>query len=186
MNDENIVKLYFSRDEDAISESSNKYGAYCTSIAHNILQNFADVEECVNDTWLRAWNSIPPHKPKLLSVFLGKITRNLAFDKYKALRRQKRGGGNVELVLEELAECVSGLDDTERQLEEKELQEAIDQFLFSLPENKRYLFVLRYWYAKEVMDIAKQMGMSESNVYTSLSRIRGELKAYLLKRGYEL
>ena len=108
MEDERIVLLYWDRDEAAISESSMKYGAYCTSIAQNILKNPADAEECVNDTWLHAWNAMPPHRPSLLSTFLGKITRNLSFDLYRKMHRGKRGGSQVDAVLDELEECVSG------------------------------------------------------------------------------
>ena len=121
MEDERIVLLYWDRDEAAISESSMKYGAYCTSIAQNILKNPADAEECVNDTWLHAWNAMPPHRPSLLSTFLGKITRNLSFDLYRKMHRGKRGGSQVDAVLDELEECVSGKDNIERQWEMKEL-----------------------------------------------------------------
>ena len=114
MEDERIVLLYWDRDEAAISESSMKYGAYCTSIAQNILKNPADAEECVNDTWLHAWNAMPPHRPSLLSTFLGKITRNLSFDLYRKMHRGKRGGSQVDAVLDELEECVSGKDNIER------------------------------------------------------------------------
>lgn len=186
MNDETIVKLYWDRNEAAITESSSKYGGYCTSIAYNILQNLCDAEECVNDTWLRAWNAMPPHKPDILSVFLGKITRNLSFDKYKSAHREKRGGGNIDAALDELEECVSGMEDIEGSYEEKELKEEINRFLLSLPENKRYMFILRYWYAKDVYDIAHQMETTENNVYASLSRIRAGLKKHLNERGFEL
>ena len=121
MEDERIVLLYWDRDEAAISESSMKYGAYCTSIAQNILKNPADAEECVNDTWLHAWNAMPPHRPSLLSTFLGKITRNLSFDLYRKMHRKKRGESQMDAVLDELEECVSGKDDIERQWEMKEL-----------------------------------------------------------------
>jgi RNA polymerase sigma-70 factor (ECF subfamily) len=137
LDDEMIVRLYWNRNENAISESSRKYGAYCTAIAQNILQNRSDAEECVNDTWLRAWNAMPPHMPSVLSVFLGKITRNLSFDRFRKLHREKRGGGSFDVVLDELAECVSGSDDTERRWEETELKEEIDRFLSRLPKEQR-------------------------------------------------
>ena len=113
--DTHIVQMYWDRNETAISESAMKYGTYCTSIAQNILQNPADAEECVNDTWLHAWNAMPPHRPSLLSTFLGKITRNLSFDLYRKMHRKKRGGSQMDAVLDELEECVSGKDDIERQ-----------------------------------------------------------------------
>ena len=121
MDDERIVQLYWDRNETAITESAVKYGSYCASIAYNILNNMADAEECVNDTWLHAWKAIPPHRPTILSTFLGKITRNLSFDLYRRLHRERRGGSNLDQALDELAECVSGKDNTERQWEVKEL-----------------------------------------------------------------
>ena len=186
MDDERIVQLYWDRNESAIAESSKKYGAYCTSIAHNILSNLADAEECVNDTWFHAWNAMPPHKPSILSTFLGKITRNLSFDRYKKLHREKRGGTNIDAALDELAECVSGVDDTERRWEEKELEEEINRFLFSLQEDKRYMFILRYWYVDSIAEIAKRIGISENNVSVTLSRIRSKLKARLIERGFDI
>ena len=186
MDDERIVQLYWDRNESAIAESSQKYGAYCTSIAHNILSNLADAEECVNDTWFQAWNAMPPHKPSILSTFLGKITRNLSFDRYKKLHRQKRGGNNIDAALDELAECVSGADDTEKRWEEKELEEEINRFLFTLPEDKRYMFILRYWYVDSIAEIAKRIGISENNVSVTLSRIRSKLKARLIERGFDI
>ena len=143
MDDESIVALYWARNEAAIAESAKKYGAYCTSIARNILQSRSDAEECVNDTWLRAWNAMPPDKPSVLAAFLGRITRNLSFDVYKRQRREKRGGTGVDAVLDELAECVSGLEDTERQWTQRELREEIDRFLLALSEEKRCIFILR-------------------------------------------
>ena len=121
MEDTHIVQMYWDRNETAISESAMKYGTYCTSIAQNILRNPADAEECVNDTWLHAWNAMPPHRPSLLSTFLGKITRNLSFDLYRKMHRKKRGESQMDAVLDELEECVSGKDDIERQWEMKEL-----------------------------------------------------------------
>ena len=186
MEDAGIIQLYWDRDEAAIAESSGKYGAYCTAIAHNILHSAADEEECVSDTWLRAWNAIPPQRPKVLASFFGKITRNLSIDRYKKLRRQKRGGGQMEAVLEELAECVSGRDDTEQAWDEKELAAELGRFLQGLAEDKRTLFILRYWHAYSVSAIAGQVGMSENNVSVTLSRIRARLKTYLIERGFDV
>ncbi len=186
MEDENIVRLYWERNEQAIAESSAKYGAYCGAIAGNILESHADAEECVSDTWLRAWQAMPPHRPALLSVFLGKITRNLAFDRYKQLRREKRGGGQMDAVLDELAECVSGADDPAKTCEARELAAEIDRFLLALPKDKRDLFLLRYWYADSIRRIAEKTGLSENSVSVSLSRVRASLKAHLHERGYDL
>lgn len=186
MDDSLIVQLYWDRNEAAISESSKKYGAYCAAIARNILQNRSDAEECVNDTWLHAWNAMPPHMPSVLSTFLGKITRNLSFDRFKRLHREKRGGCSVELVLDELAECVSGKDDTERRWEENELINEIDRFLSRIPEDKRYMFILRYWYADSVSDIAERFQTSANNVSAALSRLRQKLKLHLIERGFDV
>lgn len=186
MDDEWIVRLYWDRNETAISESSKKYGAYCAAIADRILQNRSDAEECVNDTWLHAWNAMPPHMPSVLSVFLGKITRNLAFDRFRKLRREKRGGGSFDVVLDELKECVSGSDDTERRWAEKELTDEINRFLSHLPREKRYMFLLRYWYADSVSDIAERFQTSPNNVSVTLNRIRQKLKRYLIERGFDV
>lgn len=186
MEDKRIVQLYWDRDQSAIAESSAKYGAYCTSIAFNILLSRDDAEECVNDTWLRAWNAMPPHRPSVLSTFLGKITRNLSFDRYRKLRREKRGGGSIEEALDELGECVSGTDSTETQWEMKELMTEIDEFLLTLPEDKRYMFILRYWYADSISEIARRLHISENNVSVSLNRIRRKLKTCLIERGFDI
>ena len=186
MEDEKIVQLYWDRNEKAIEESSTKYGTYCRNIARNILQNEEDADECVNDTWLNAWNAMPPHKPSVLSAFLGKLTRNLSFDRYRNLHREKRGGHNIDLVLDELEELVSGQDDPERKWLEKELKESINQFLQSMPEEKRNLFILRYWHAMDISEIAKRTGLSSNRISVNLNRIRCKLKAFLIERGYEL
>ena len=186
MEDEGIVQLYFDRNENAIEESVKKYGAYCSAIARNILSAPEDIEECVNDTWLHAWNAMPPHRPKRLSTFLGKITRNLSFDRYKSQHRAKRGGNTMELVLDELAECVSNGETPEQQIQEKELKEDINRFLLSLSEDQRYQFLLRYWYASSISEIAKRFHKTEDQVSVSLFRIRQQLKAYLKEKGYSL
>lgn len=186
MKDTSIVALYWRRDEQAIAESAAKYGAYCHSIANNILRSRRDAEECVNDTWLHAWNAMPPHRPSVLRTFLGKITRHLSFDLYKRQRRQKRGGGEFELVLDELAEIVSGQEDPENEILKRELADEIDRYLNTLPEEKRNLFILRYWYADSIPDIAGRCGMSENHVSVTLSRIRRRLREHLEERGYAL
>ena len=186
MEDGEIVALYWARDSRAIRESEEKYGAYCASIARSILGSPEDAEECVSDTWLRAWNAMPPHRPSILSVFLGKITRNLSFDRYRAAHREKRGGARVDAALEELGECVSGRDDPERRREGRELIEELDRFLLALPEEQRYMFILRYWYADSVKEIAQRMGMSENRVSVTLHRVRLRLRARLMERGFDL
>lgn len=184
MEDSRIVQLFWDRSQEAISAAAEKYGTYCAAIAQNILHSDRDTEECVNDTWLSAWNAMPPHRPGRLSVFLGKLTRNLAFNRYSQLRARKRGGGQFELVLEELAECVSGTEDVEQELDRITLVEAIDAFLDGLPQKQRALFLWRYWHAAPVAELARRARMSEGNVSVTLHRIRKQLKEHLIKGGF--
>ena len=179
------MKLYFARDPGALDETSKKFGAYCKSIAINILGNNEDAEECVNDTYLNTWNSIPPHRPATLATYLGKITRNLCFNRYKQRKTQKRGSGELVLVLDELGDCVSG-GDIDQKIDRLELLESIDAFLAALPDEKRNLFICRYWYSDAISDIAARYGMTEGKVSMSLSRMRAKLKLQLLERGFEL
>lgn len=186
MDDSQIVELYWNRDESAIPATAKKYGSYCTTIASNILDSAEDVEECVNDTYLSAWNSIPPHRPSVLAAFLGKLTRNLSFNRYKYNTADKRGGGELTMVLEELAELVSGRDDVEQEVLRKELATALDDFLETLPQQKRDILVCRYWYTDSVAEIAKRYGMRADTVSMTLNRLRKKLQAYLSERGFEL
>lgn len=184
--DREIVNLYWERNSNAIKETASKYGGYCKAIAKNILGNNEDAEECVNDTYLNTWNSIPPNRPNVLSTYLGKITRNLSFDRFRQRHADKRGGGEIELVLDELGECVSGADSVEQKVEKKELIRAINSFLDTLSQEKCNIFLCRYWYAIPVSEIATRFGMSEGNVSVTLTRIRIKLKNYLKERGYDL
>lgn len=186
MDDNKILQLYWDRDEKAISATSQKYGSYCQSIAGNILGNLEDAQECVNDTYLNAWNSIPPQRPKMLSTYLGKITRNLSFNLYKKNKAEKRGGSQIPLVLDELSEVISTSTNPEEDWNRKEIVEAINSFLSSIPAEKRKLFVCRYWYADSVKDIAEKFGMTEGNVSVTLNRLRKKLHNYLEERGFEL
>ena len=186
MDDAQIVQLYWNRDERAIPATAEKYGAYCEKIARSIVGNREDAEECVNDTYLNAWNAIPPHRPSALSTFLGKITRNAAFNKFKHNTADKRGGGELPAILDELAECVSGKEDVEQKIDGKELAKVVDSFLKSLPRDKRNVFVRRYWYSDGIPDIARRYGMKESAVSVTLSRLRLKLRDYLSERGYDV
>jgi len=186
MDDHGIIQLYWDRNEQAISITSKKYGRYCKSIAKNILNSEEDAEECVNDTYWNAWNSMPTHWPEQLSTFLGKITRNLSFSKYKHSHAEKRGGGEITLVLDELAACVSDTDDVEQTVDRQELVKAINSFVRGLSFEKRNLFLRRYWYADSVSKIAADYGMPQGNVSKTLERTRRRLKAYLTERGFEL
>lgn len=186
MDDAKIVQLYWDRNEQAIPVTADKYGSYCSSIAKNILGNKEDAEECVNDTYMSAWNSMPPHRPSILSAFLGKIVRNLSFNRYKYNTAGKRGGGELPMVLEELSDLVSGKDDVEQAFDQKELTKAIDTFLDSLSPEKRSIFISRYWYTDSVSEIAVRYGMKEGAVSITLNRLRLKLHNYLLERGFEL
>lgn len=186
MDDAKIVQMYLDRNEQAIPATSNKYGSYCTCIAKNILGNNEDAEECVNDTYLNTWYAIPPKKPQLLSAFLGKITRNLAFNRYKHNTADKRGGGEITMVLDELAECVSNEDDIEQAYEYKELVATINIFLSTLSEEKRNIFVCRYWYTDSITDIAARYHMTYAAVSMTLNRLRSQLYNFLIERGYDL
>ena len=186
MEDEQIIKLYWARSEDAITQTARKYGSYCHTIAYNILHNNEDSEECVNDTWLKTWGSLPPHRPRKLSAFLGKITRNLSLDRYRNYTAEKRGAGQPVLALEELSGCVPATDGTERILDEMELTELLDRFLASLtPENRKY-FMRRYWYFSSVSHIAADYGLTESKVKMSLLRSRNKLREMMQKEGVSL
>jgi RNA polymerase sigma-70 factor (ECF subfamily) len=186
MEDEKIVQMYWDRDQRAITTTADKYGNYCTVIARNILGNEQDAEECVNDTYLNAWDSIPPHRPSVLATFLGKITRNLSLNRYKYLNADKRGGGSVPMVLDELSEIVAGADTPEHEMNKKELLQTINQFLADLSEEKRKMFVSRYWYFEDVKSIAKRLKMTENNVSVTLNRLRKQLHTFLSERGFEL
>jgi len=184
MNDSEIIELYWNKNTKAISASMDKYGSYCFTVAYGILDNTQDCEECVNDTWLRAWNAIPPVRPTVLKVFFAKITRHLSFDRYKAAKAQKRGGGDMPLVLEELAECIASESDVEGQVNAKELGRVINQFVVSLSERERNLFVRRYFFSEPVKMIADRYDMNENSVNVTLSRVRKRLRSHLSKEGY--
>ena len=183
MEDSKIIDLYFERSQSAISETQKKYGRYCHTVAYNVLYSDEDAEECVNDTYLKAWQSIPPHRPTLLSSFLGRITRNLALDRYDQRTAQKRGG-TTELVLEEISECIpdtSGEDGSD-----EALKNAINKFLASLPKRTRIIFMQRYWYFRSVKEIARSLSIGESRVKVTLLRTRQKFKEHLQKEGIEI
>ncbi len=185
MEDARIVQLYWERNEQAISATADKYGAYCASIARNILGDPEDVEECVSDTYLRAWNAIPPHRPQILPAFLGRITRNLALNRYRHSRADKRGGGRLPAVLEELS-FVTGGEDAEQALDRREVVDAVNSFLAGLPARKRTIFLCRYWYLDSIAEIGARFGMTEGSVSVTLSRLRRKLRDHLLERGIDV
>ena len=183
MNDEKIVDLYWERTETAIDETAKIYGNYLFTIANNILQNAEDAKECVNDTYLKAWNNIPPVRPAIFQAFLGKITRNLSLNKYKEQRAEKRGGGEADLIYSELEDCISSKNSVEGEYEKGLVTKAINSFLISLRTENRVVFVRRYWYADSVRVIADRLQMSESKVKSMLFRTRKALKTYLENEG---
>ena len=184
MEDSAIIDLYWAREERALSETDTKYGGYCRSIAHNILKNREDSEECVSDTWLHAWNAMPPHRPERLSGFLGKLTRRISLKRWEAARAKKRFGDETALALEELGDCVPLGGDAQQALEGRELTRLLNRFLSGLPAAQRQVFLARYWYGAAVKDIARQFGYSESKVKSMLYRTREKLRLTLEKEGY--
>ena len=179
MDDSEIIRLFFDRSEQAIGETRAKYGPCCTAIAYRILSSFEDTEECVSDTWQRAWASIPPARPASLGAYLAKITRNLALTRLRETRTAKRGGTSVILALEELGECVPAGESPEDAMLKSQISEAVNRFLAGLTPEKRTVFLLRYWYFYTSAEIAKKTGVRETTVRTMLFRLRKQLKAHL-------
>lgn len=184
MEDREIVELYWQKNTDAISQTANKYGAYCFAIANNILHSAEDSEECVNDTWLHAWNAMPPQRPNVLRMFLAKITRNLSFNLFNMKNAEKRGGGEIPLVLDELAECLASKADVEIAYEATELEQCIRRFVRALPKRDRNVFVRRYFFTEPTSAIAERYGLTVNNITVILSRTRKKLKLELMKEGY--
>ena len=185
MDDEAIVALYWQRDETAIQETQQKYGAYLAKIARQILPSPEDGEESVNDTYLKAWNSIPPHRPGVRATYLGRIVRQLSIDILRRQHREKRGGSEYTLSLTELEDCVSGGDSTREGVELSLLGECITGYLRGLPPDTRTLFIERYWFLDPVREIAARRGLSEAGAKSALYRARQGLLAHLKKEGFQ-
>lgn len=186
MNDSQIVDLYWSRDDNAIAQTSKKYGGYCYAIAFRMLAEARDAEECVNDTWLGAWNAMPVHRPQYLPAFLGKITRRLALNIYKARQAVKRGGGELPLALDELRFCVPESPSAAQAAEDAALERLVNQFLHSLPARDCNIFLRRYWYVESIAEIAGRYRLNPNTVKSSLYRSREKLKRFLEKEGVAL
>ncbi|MBQ9080756.1 MAG: sigma-70 family RNA polymerase sigma factor [Clostridia bacterium] len=184
MTDEQIVNLYWERSEQAIRETEKAYGRYFHHIARGILGDDEDAKEIVNDTYLKAWNSIPPERPNPLRAFLGRVTRQLAINRVELNSAQKRGGGEYVAVLDELGECIS--DGEEDMSSSLALREVLNQFLRSLPNEARRVFIKRYWYMLSIRDIAEEYGMSESRVKSQLMRTRQKLRIKLEHEGFDV
>nr|WP_325303004.1 RNA polymerase sigma factor [uncultured Dysosmobacter sp.] len=179
MEDSQIIELYWARDQRAIDETQGKYGAFLHQLAWNILRSHGDAEECVNDTYLRTWNAIPPARPTVFRAWLGRIARNLSLDRWKQASAQKRGGDSLEILLGELDACVPTPHGTEAVLEDLEIAGLISAFLRQLPRESRVIFLGRYWYGRTVAEIARGLGCGEGKVKSSLFRTRNALRAYL-------
>lgn len=187
MEDEQIVDLYWKRSEAAIRQTERKYGRYCRAIAYNILSSDEDSRECVNDTWLKAWSSMPPQRPVRLQAFLGKITRNIALDRYRRKAAGKRSVERVGVAFEELSECLPAMpDEADRIVEGMALTQVLDRFLTSLSEDSRRMFMRRYWYFSSIKEIARDLGVTEGKVKMSLLRARMQLRDLLEKEGVSL
>ena len=184
MEDRKIVDLYWQRDENAIPETAAKFGGYCRTIAYNILADAEDAEECLNDTWLRAWNTMPTNRPSRLAPYLGKLSRWISLTRLREKTSLKRGGGETELVLDELAEAVDSGADVEKAVELKELNAALRRFLKNLGETERQVFLARYWFIASIAEIAEKFGFSESKVNSMLHRTRKKLRKALETEGY--
>ena len=181
MEDKEILELFNARNQQAISKTADKYGNYCYSISFNILANAEDSEECVNDTYMKAWQSIPPDYPHIFSAYLGKITRNLSLDKYRHKYAKKRGNATVNVVFEELENCIS---ETKSIVDEIELTELINNFLKTLSDDKCRIFVRRYWYADSVTELAAMTNGSANRISVRLFRLREKLRITLMKEGF--
>lgn len=185
MDDHQIIELYWKRDESAITETAVKYGRYITGISLQILNNPEDAAECTNDTYHDAWNAMPPHRPSILSAFLGKIVRRISIDRWRRQTAAKRGGGEITLALEELKDCVSGTGNMDLELQRRELSQLINRFLDALPPVERRVFLCRYWYLDSIAAIGDQFGFSQSKTASMLHRTRKKLRALLEKEGYD-
>lgn len=183
MEDFEIIELFNRRSESAVKAASEKFGSLCRKIIYSILKNKEDCEECENDTYMKLWDTIPPQQPMLLSAYIAKIAKNLAITKYRYSHRQKRGSGEIDLVFEELSDFAPSPHTPEKTAESRETVEAVNEFLRRLPEEKRVIFIRRYWCCSSVKDIAKDMNLTESNAFSILSRTKAALKEYLKERG---
>lgn len=185
MEDFQIIELYWNRSQNAITETDRKYGPFCHKIAMNILTNPYDSEECVNDTYYRAWDTMPPKRPDSLSSYLGRIVRNLSISRFRANRAQKRYTG-MEQLLSELDDCIPSSDSVEQAIEDEQLSEIISSWLYTLESDDRILFVRRYWNGDAVNELAKECGITPNKMAQRMLRLRKKLKTHLEKKGVTL
>lgn len=186
MEDKEILKLYLKRQECAIYETDIKYGTFCRGISYRILYNHGDVEECINDSYLKIWNSIPPVVPRSFRAYVGKIVRNLSLNCKKAKKASKRGGGEIDIIFEEIAELCESTLSLDEEVDALLLKDSLTKWLSMLPENQRLVFVGRYWYLDSIENISKKMGYSSSKTKMVLLRLRNSLYEFLVQEGYYL
>ena len=184
MEDHQIIELFRQREENAVAETEQKYTSYCRSVAARILNSAEDTDEALNDTWLAAWNNIPPHEPECLKTFLGRLTRNISLNKARSEKALKRGSAEMRVVFEEIEDWLASGQSVEQEISEQELADSINAFLAGIPETERSVFVRRYWYMQSVSEIASHYGFSESKVKSMLFRIRKKLYAKLKKENF--
>ncbi len=184
MEDHQIIQLFWQRNEEAVGAARDKYGAYCRSIALAVLGDHEDALECENDTYLAAWNSIPPNKPQSLSAYLGKLTRRIALNRLRGARAVKRGGGQAEISMQELGDIFTPGDDLLQRVQQRELSTRISVFLRTQPDVPRRIFIRRYWYCDSIWEIAQSFGFRESRVKMVLLRTRNQLREFLEKEGF--
>lgn len=184
MEDEKIIELFFAREESAITAVRDTYGGYCARIAGNILDSEEDVDEVLSDTWMKVWDSIPPRRPGNLKLYLGRIARNLSFDRFRSQSREKRGGRETALALHELSDCIPAPDQPGAHMEAAQLKQAVSAFLETLPLRDRKVFLLRYFSVETTEEIAARLGIRPPLVRTILSRTRKKLKTHLIKEGW--
>ncbi len=182
MDDTAIIELFFARDESAVGELQTKYGAYCAKIAMNLLRDKGDAQECVNDAYLTVWDSIPPQRPASLRGYLGRIVRNISVSRYRKMHAQKRFDG-LEIALAELEDVLPSAESVERTVDSRLLREYLNEWLMSIPEEDRMLFVRRYWYGDRTYELAKKCGVSDSAMSRRLTRLREELREFLAGKG---
>lgn len=186
MDDSQILDLYWERNPDAVLQTDRKYGLYCRQVSFNILRSREDAEECVNDSWLKAWHSIPPTKPRHLRAYLAKLTRNVSLDRWDQLQARKRGGGRTTLLLSELSDCIPAAATVEQALEDRTISAAVSAWLRQQSPRNRVAFVRRYWYADSLSAVAKRVGLSEGGTKSLLHRLRRSLKDHLEQEGIAL
>ena len=186
MEDSELIALLKARDPTAIQAVQKFYGAYCTAIAEHILGNAADAEECLNDALFKMWNAVWQNPPENLKAYLAKTVRNTAFDRYRSMTAEKRGGGQTQAVLSELEQCLGHTDTPEDAYTAVEMEKLINRFLAGLPDRERQIFMRRYFYAESFSEIARRFRLKEANIRLILSRTRGKLKKYLKTEGYDL